>query len=135
MGRSSNQEAPFIAMMKRLLGHKRLILGNHDHFPAHVYRSAGFQKIKGSHMHAGLLLTHYPVHPSSMGRARANVHGHIHEKDPYPPVTRTPYKDVWAGKTEVTPGVSPYINICVERTEYRPISLEELEVQVHGYSR
>lgn len=124
------QARHFINTIKRLRGHKRLILGNHDHFPTAVYLAAGFEKVQACHCHNGLFLTHIPIHPSSMGRHLANVHGHIHNQPSFAPVARVNYSKVWEGKEPVMEGFSPYVNICVEQTNYRPISLDELWVKV-----
>ena len=106
MERSSNAKQWFVNKIRSLPGHKRLVLGNHDHLGMDVYRDAGFQKIKGSHRFERLLMTHFPIHPSSIGpNVLANVHGHIHQ-NPSPP-----------GK---------YINVSVEVTNYEPVPLEEL---------
>ena len=107
MERSSNAKAWFVNRMRSLPGHKRLILGNHDHFTTDVYRDAGFEKIRGSHRIDGLVLSHWPLHPGSISNDRvlANVHGHIHQ-NPAPP-----------GK---------YINVSVEQTNYEPILLDEV---------
>ena len=106
MERSSNAKTWFVNKIRSLPGHKRLILGNHDHLTMNVYKDAGFQKIKGSHKLDRLLLTHYPVHPDSIPSwCLANVHGHIHQR-PSP-----------AGR---------YVNVSVERIGYQPILLEEV---------
>jgi calcineurin-like phosphoesterase family protein len=104
MERSSNAKEWFVNKIRSLPGHKRLILGNHDHLTMDVYRDAGFQKIKGSHKMDALLLSHYPLHPSTVPKwALANVHGHIHQ-NPSPE--------------------GPYINMSVEVTDYEPVPLE-----------
>ena len=69
----------FIQLTRSLPGHKRLILGNHDHYDISVYVEAGFEKIRASNVIDGLLLTHYPVHPGSIGRAIGNCHGQTHQ--------------------------------------------------------
>lgn len=97
-----------LGIMRRLNGRKRLIMGNHDHYAPKWYMEH-FEKIKASTVFDGLLFTHIPVHPEGLQyRLKYNVHGHIHEKN-YP---------------------LPYINICVEQTKYRPISLEEIKQKV-----
>lgn len=107
MDRTPSQAEGFIHFVRRLNGHKRLVLGNHDHFPIHTYASAGIQKIVASHRHAGLIYSHIPLHPMSVASEKviACVHGHIHAEDSPP------------GK---------YVNVCVERTGYRPIALDEV---------
>lgn len=97
-----------IQVIRSMNGHKRLILGNHDHFDMDVYKAMGFQKIKGSHKIDNLLFTHYPVHESSIAKGCVNVHGHIH--------------------TQKSP-VGPYINVSVEALDYTPIHVDVLKVQ------
>lgn len=92
-----------IAIGKRLNGHKRLVLGNHDRFNMQAYREAGFQDIYGMRRLFDVWLTHAPLHPGSIGKALGNVHGHIHEK-PSP--------------------AGPYLNVSVERMNYTPVPLE-----------
>lgn len=93
----------------RLNGSKRLIIGNHDDVK---FLSSGgfFKKVSMWRLFPefGLLLTHVPVHQESINRkAKVNVHGHIHHHD--------------------SPD-GPYANVCVERTDYTPINIEELRV-------
>jgi calcineurin-like phosphoesterase family protein len=116
------EQAAFIRFMRRLNGHKRLLLGNHDHFPIDCYLQV-FEKIYGTHRQAdGILLSHFPIHPGSIGSATANVHGHIHT-NPAPPPCQ------WMDKQQKLHTV-PYINISVENTDYCPISLEALKVRI-----
>lgn len=93
-----------LAIVKRLHGKKRLIRGNHDIFDTKDYLNAGFQEILGVRVLAHALLSHFPVHPESMGRYVGNIHGHIHEK--------------------ASPAGN-YLNVSVERIGYTPISLED----------
>lgn len=60
-----------------LNGYKKLVLGNHDHYPLAVYQQY-FGKIFGAAEYRGCLLTHVPVHPCQMLRYRKNIHGHMH---------------------------------------------------------
>lgn len=96
-----------LSIVKRLRGHLRLVRGNHDIFRTRKYIEAGFQEILGCRVFDGLLFTHIPVHPSSFERFAANVHGHLH--------------------ANTLPG--RYINVCVEHTNYGPVSLEELKAR------
>lgn len=101
-------------IMGRLNGHKRIVLGNHDQLARDWY-PRWFEKIKASNVLDGLLFTHIPVHPESLGRFKVNVHGHTHLRSvltsPHHPDPR-------------------YINVCVEQTNYAPVSLEELKQRV-----
>lgn len=99
---------PDLATVKRLNGKKRLVMGNHDIFEVKDYLAAGFQKVMAVRVLDNVLLSHFPVHPGSLGRFRGNAHGHIHEK-PSP--------------------AGPYLNLCVERTNYTPVTLEDVVKQ------
>ena len=93
-------------IMNRLHGSKRLIVGNHDDIP---YLSSGgwFQKVMmwRPWNDGKLLFSHVPLHESSLMGGRINIHGHIHDK----PSPKGPYKCV-----------------CVEQTNYTPVSIEDL---------
>ena len=109
----SSPEHPF-SILSKLNGKKRLILGNHDSGRDQNLLKA-FQKIDVWRMFPefGLLLTHVPVHESTLQKGRfrerglLNVHGHIH--------------------TNPSPE-GPYRCVCVEHIDYRPINIEELRV-------
>lgn len=104
MHRENHMAHVFVNLWRSLPGHKRLIMGNHDHLKPKHYVAAGFEKIRGAHMLDVLFLTHVPVHPLSIPkRAIGNVHGHTH----------------------AAPDIGPqYLNVCVERTNYEPVPLE-----------
>lgn len=92
------------SILPRLHGHKRLVLGNHDnHAPIEEY-ARHFDKILMWRLFKPLILTHVPIREDSFGKAQVNLHGHIHDK-PSPP--------------------GPYINACVEWTNYQPVHLDE----------
>jgi calcineurin-like phosphoesterase family protein len=104
MERGNNQRERFIKLIRSLHGHKRLVLGNHDHYDVGVYREAGFQKVRGSNQLDGVLMTHYPTHHSSIGfRCIGNAHGHIHH--------------------QLSP-VGQYFNCSVEAIGYEPVPFE-----------
>lgn len=100
-------------VLPRLKGRKRLIVGNHDN-PKSEYLLNNFQKIMLWREFADFncIMTHVPVHDSSLYRRRnlgskpmICVHGHIHNNDSPP---------------------GPYFNVCVEKHNYAPISLEDI---------
>ena len=128
---SKVKQEEFIKQVDKFHGHKRLLLGNHDHFPIKCYAEV-FEEIRGSgRWIENILFSHFPVHPSSMGGCIANVHGHIHDNPSPKPVTYVPYPEVWNPETPRTDSVyQPYVNICVEQTGYKPISLDELKVRI-----
>lgn len=109
----------FCRLIRSMHGHKRLYLGNHDHFPVQTYLDAGFEKIYGTWRdEKGVLFSHFPLHPRSLGSAIANVHGHTHTQPDLEPVLLLDKYDRVICK--------PYINISVERTNYRPINFDEV---------
>lgn len=96
----------------RLMGKKRLIVGNHDNIK--MLSSGGFfAKVELWRVFTefGIILSHIPLHSSnlyrgaSQGRQMLNVHGHIHQN---------PSPD------------GPYRCVCVEQTDYRPVNIETL---------
>lgn len=94
----------------RLNGHLRLILGNHDTGDYRKYAQY-FEAIYSSRLLDRMIFTHIPIHPESLGKNKANVHGHVH----YMP--------------ELSYGPR-YLNVSVEMTDYYPISLEDIKKKV-----
>lgn len=67
-------------LCNRLLGHKRLVRGNHDICDTRDYIEGGFQEIFGVRVFhkEGFILSHIPIHPKSIKPGWVNVHGHLH---------------------------------------------------------
>jgi len=113
-----NKEAWLDKHMKRLMGKKRLIFGNHDD-PKNFVDKGHFGKTMLWRMFPefNILLTHVPVHPSTLGEHRfdgkrmLNVHGHIHHN-------KSPE--------------GPYKCVCVEHTDYKPVNIEDLAKIARG---
>lgn len=103
----------------RLNGHKRILLGNHDIFRVQEYLKAGFEKVAAIRVLDGMWFTHIAVAPWCMGTMRCNVHGHSHRAKPLFYTAINP--DATGANVAVK-----YINISVENTNYRPVSLEQL---------
>jgi len=99
-----------IKTVARCNGHKRLVRGNHD-----VYRTKDylpfFEEIYGLRVLDGLIFTHIPIHPESLARFHANVHGHVH------------------ALSQGTFGPR-YYNVSVEAVNYTPVSLEDLKARI-----
>ncbi|MGE4047213.1 MAG: metallophosphoesterase [Acetobacteraceae bacterium] len=68
-----------LAIAGELNGTKRLVMGNHDMYPAADYLRY-FTRLCGVVEFKGAVLSHVPVHPSQLDRWRFNVHGHLHTK-------------------------------------------------------
>jgi calcineurin-like phosphoesterase family protein len=109
MGPGHREELP--SLLSKLHGSKRLIVGNHDDIPW-LSKGGWFKKVMLWRVFTewNLLLTHVPVHESSIHErivvaGGVNVHGHIHDNE---------NRD------------GPYFNVCVEKTNYTPIHIEEV---------
>ncbi len=107
-------------ILRRLNGHKRLILGNHDHYKMKFYLDH-FEKVMAMNRLGDMWFMHVPCHPLNVGSAKAIVHGHIHQRQAPPVVEFNGYHD-----NQVKSRIVPYINISVEAINYTPISLEQL---------
>jgi calcineurin-like phosphoesterase family protein len=97
-----------------LRGRKILIKGNHDWHPLEEY-SKFFEDIRACHELSGMVLTHIPLHPASMSRWGANIHGHLHDS----------VVTLENGQPD-----SRYFCASMERINYTPISLEEIKKHV-----
>jgi calcineurin-like phosphoesterase family protein len=107
----------FHAIMPRLNGAKRLILGNHDDFKMSEYMKY-FSKIRESWQPMrNILFTHRPVlmgEDDHHKKIVLNVHGHTHSH---------------------IISDDRYMNICVENTDYYPLRGSEIieEYTKRGY--
>lgn len=98
-----------IQMAQRFNGRKVLVKGNHDIFKLEDY-TPWFEDIRAYHVLDNIILCHIPIHPLSKGRFRANVHGHLHDN--------------------IVPNDPWYINVCVERTDFKPVAFEDIRKYV-----
>ena len=102
-----------LAIVARLNGEKVLIKGNHDQENLSEYQKY-FKDVRGTHQFSGLLFSHIPVHPESLGRWSANIHGHLHTNE----VMLRGFNNK---PVEADPR---YLSVCMERIAYTPITLE-----------
>lgn len=112
-----------LGILKRFNGHKRLILGNHDHYAMKHYMQY-FEKVMAMQRLDGLWLMHVPCHPMNVGSATAIIHGHIHQNPSPPPAVRE-FEDNGTPCRRVV----PYINLSVEAINYAPVNLEWLRTE------
>lgn len=107
-----------LSILSRMNGRKVLIKGNHDTLELKDY-SPYFDDIRVYHQLDGMLLTHIPVHPNSLGRWSYCVHGHLH------------YNVVTIGDSQVPD--PRYCNVSMERLDdYTPRSLDEIKKLIPG---
>lgn len=98
-----------LSILSRCNGRKKLIRGNHDLFKLNDY-TPYFDDLYGVYVLADMILSHIPLHTECMThRFGTNVHGHLHAN-----VLDSPY----------------HLNVCVEHTNYTPISLEEVRLRI-----
>jgi len=115
----------YLEILGRLNGDKVLIRGNHDIFKLEDYTKY-FRDVRGYHVMNGMILSHVPVHPESLGRFGVNVHGHLH----YQRVKKIVGVDK-TGAFTYSDEIDPrYHCVCVEQTDYTPITLEEVKNRV-----
>ena len=89
-------------IMPRLNGTKVLIKGNHDNLKLSQYQQY-FKDVRAYWVLDKYVLSHIPIHPESLSRWKANIHGHLH------------------GNTLADPR---YINVSVECINYTPMDFE-----------
>lgn len=124
------EQSEATSLVYSLNGHKRLILGNHDHLEAPMYRA--FERIElwtgGKFKQYGFVASHIPLRLDSMRDGAFNVHGHIHQN-----LVRRVVSDFHPFKRRVSYDEGPdphYINVCVEQTDYKPIHLDEIIARI-----
>lgn len=100
--------AKYFEILNELNGRKVLIKGNHDSAKLSIYAKY-FTDIR-AYMHKKtqdndiVWFSHMPLHPNSIGNG-FNVHGHTHQNNLYN---------------------MRYINVCVEQTDYYPLTWDEI---------
>lgn len=103
-----------LAILDQLHGEKILIRGNHDSFKLSDYVKY-FKDIRAFHLLNGCMFTHAPMHTACLGKFGCNVHGHTHMN------IMQRLSDT--GGMERDPN---YLNVCVEHTNYTPLTLDEV---------
>ena len=109
--------------LARLNGDKVLIRGNHDIFRDDEYREY-FRELRAYHVMNGMILSHIPVHPESLGRFGVNIHGHLHANR----VKKIVGVDVRTGEFKYSEeNDSRYHCVCVEQLpDFAPMLFEDV---------
>ena len=97
-------------ILSALQGHIRLVMGNHDTRSTQWYRNCGFEEVYDCPIlfESFWLLSHEPLYLNS-NMPYGNLFGHVHGNPAYADAS------------------SQSCCVCVERTDYRPISFEEVK--------
>lgn len=110
-----------LELLARMNGEKFLIKGNHDLQPLASYMRF-FKDVRGSHQFDGMVFTHIPIHPSSLGRwERGNVHGHLHSN-------QVMKLDCNGNDTKVPD--PRYTNVSMEQINCTPIHIDALKSRI-----
>ena len=106
-----------LPILSRLNGDKVLIRGNHDIFRDEDY-TPYFRSLRGYHVMNGMILSHIPIHPDSIGRFGVNIHGHTHANRVMVPLAMSGVLDRIDTR---------YHCVCVEQTpDFAPILFEDV---------
>ena len=117
-----------LPIMRRLNGDKVLIRGNHDIFKDEDY-APYFRSLRGYHVMNGMILSHIPVHPESLGRFGVNIHGHLHANR----VKKIRGVNAKTGELLYTDEIDPrYHCVCVEQTDYAPMLFEDVVKRIRA---
>ena len=112
-----------LKIFERLNGDKVLIRGNHDIFRDDEYRKY-FRELRAYHVMNGLILSHIPLHPESLGRFGCSIHGHLHANRVMKPTGVDPNTGEILYGNEIDPR---YYNVSVEQLpDFAPILFEDV---------
>ena len=116
----------FLHILGRLNGDKVLIRGNHDIFKLEDY-TPYFRDIRAFDVKNGMIFSHVPIHPESLGRFGTNIHGHLHANR----VMKIKGVNAKTGELVYGDEIDPrYFNVSVEQIDFAPISLEEVNQRI-----
>lgn len=104
--------------LDRLIGVKKVILGNHDK-PAHIQELLRYVNlVRGTMKYKGMWFSHVPMHPQEL-YGKTNVHGHIHENHimAIHPISLSKTKD-WR-----------YVNVSAEAVGYKPQLIDDIIIK------
>jgi Predicted phosphoesterase or phosphohydrolase len=102
--------------VSRLKGRKILVPGNHEPPKMRRYFDL-FDDVRGYIVKKGFIMSHIPIHPGSLSRWQLNIHGHLHANQ----VLKPDWDDDYPRHVD-----DRYYCACVERTNFRPILLDDI---------
>jgi calcineurin-like phosphoesterase family protein len=108
--------ADMLRSVSRLKGRKCLVPGNHDPKKLNKYIHL-FDDVRGYVQRDGFIMSHIPIHESSMGRWKINIHGHLHANRVLSSFHVLP--DGYNAAPDPR-----YVCVSVEHTNFRPIELD-----------
>ena len=121
----------FLPILARLNGIKELVEGNHDQHKNKALLVPYFRKCSAMKEIAGIVFSHFPMHPDSVERFGTNVHGHLHSDRVMWTVVRGSDQPCMSGYSETMREIDPrYFNVSVEQINYTPISIEDLRLRI-----
>lgn len=100
-----------LSLLNKFNGRKILVRGNNDIFSTRCYLEAGFEEVHGVKIIQDVVLTHFPVHPQTIGKGASyacNIHGHMH------------MHKLIGDKSD------RYFNVCLEPNDYKPTNFDAL---------
>lgn len=78
IGDITHEKPQFYNLLNQLLGHKKVVLGNHEKLQ-HIKELLTYvNSVCGMLFYDRYILTHCPIHPSQISNGRINIHGHTH---------------------------------------------------------
>ena len=124
LGDLAMNKRAMVKVLPRLKGRLVLIKGNHDILKLKEY-TPFFDDIRAYHVLDGMIQSHIPIHPESLARFGANIHGHLHHR-------RVQfYRGIDMIKGGVIYENDPrYHCVSVEHTGYAPISFEAVKQRI-----
>lgn len=105
--------------VSRLKGRKVLVPGNHEPTKMRQYFDL-FDDVRGYVVKKGFIMSHIPIHPSSLSRWRLNIHGHLHANSVKMVV------NVKGDYIETNTEDERYYCACVEHTDFKPKLLDDI---------
>lgn len=108
-------DLPWLSLLGRMNGKKKLVKGNHDIFHINHYLKY-FEDILGTATFVDeFILSHIPLHTDCITtRFKTNVHGHLHTNTVKNNDVRDPN----------------YFCVCMEQINYTPIEHDELTIKI-----